>query len=265
MKKWIVAQAALRVVPGGTKLCDMPFGVVVDPTGNLQEITYSGLQTVWAEVVYTSSVRTYRGWTYSAFLEDYDPEDHPPIVHIPHQTENPQDAAQYMVWLNRVQYNLCGELCVCHLAHCDLGTMLEEWEAKAPSIYNNVFYGGRARTTGLPDLRSMLSIFGYSELPTLADGLRDPVLERALVTPQRMEKMLQEHQAIVGVRIETYLGRLKPSGVGHWVVLNNVYPHGINGGAVEIYNPFSNQMEGYSWAEFTASMGAPLGLWVKRR
>lgn len=244
----------------------MPFGALVNATGNRQAIVYSGMLTEWVEVIYQTDLREYRGWSYGAFFEDYDPADHPQVVNIPHQTDSPQDAAQYMVWLNQVQYNLCGELCVCYIAHADLGAMLTDWKVKMQSVFNRIFYGGRSRTTGLPDLENMLSLFGYPAPSVRLDaGLRDPILERALVTPARMESMLQLHQAIVGVKIESYLGRLKPSGIGHWVVLENVYPHGINGGHVEIYNPFTNQMEGYSWAEFTASMGAPLGLWVARR
>lgn len=31
LKKWVVIYAPLRAVPGGTKLCDMPFGTLLDP------------------------------------------------------------------------------------------------------------------------------------------------------------------------------------------------------------------------------------------
>ena len=264
--RWIVTYAKLRDVPGGKLLCEMPFGSLVFATGEIREIVYSGQSTTWAEVIYQTGLKEFHGWVYDEFIEPYDLHDHGPVVAIPNQTTNPQDAAQYMVWLDKVQYNLCGELCVCYIAKSDLGTMLTEWKAKAPSMWNSVFYNGKARTTGLPDLESMLSIFD-TPAPTfrLDVCLRDPLLGRALITPARMERLLEMHQAIVSVKIESTFGRLKPSGIGHWVVLNTVYPHGINSGMVEIYNPFTNLMEGYSWAEFTASMGAPLGLWVARR
>lgn len=263
---WTVTQARLRDMPGGNLLCEMPFGSLVHATGQTYDMVYSGQITTWAEVLYQTSQRTYKGWVYAPFIEAYDLHGYQPVVSIPNQTDNPQDAAQYMIWLGNTQYNLCGELCVCYVAKSDLGSMLADWKAKAPSMWNSVFYGGKARTTGLPDLESMLSIYGYPAPSVRLDaGLRDPILGRALVTPQRMENMLQLHQAIVGVRIETHLGRLKPGGVRHWVVLNSVYQHGVDGGMVEIYNPFTNLMEGYSWAEFTNSMGAPLGLWVARR
>jgi hypothetical protein len=254
----------LRDTPGGNLLCEMPFGSRIQATGITFDMVYSGQITTWAEVIYQTSQRTYKGWVYAPFIEPLDMHDHRPIVSIPHQTENPQDAAQYMVWLGNVQYNLCGELCVCYIARSDLGAMLTDWQAKAPSIWNNVFYGGRARTTGLPDLASMLAVYERSDPIRLDAGLRDPILGRALVTPARMEKMLVTHQAIVGVKIETTFGRLKPSGVGHWVVVESVYPHGVNSGVVHLYNPFTNLTEGYSWSEFVQSMSAPLGLWVAR-
>ncbi|MBI5933269.1 MAG: hypothetical protein HY867_06140 [Chloroflexi bacterium] len=262
---WTVTQTRLRDEPGGALLCEMPFGSRIYATGQTTQIIYSGQTTSWAQVIYQTSIRTYTGWCYAPFIEPLDLHDERPIVPIPHQTENPQDAAQYMIWLNQIQYNLCGELCVCYIAEAPLDHMLTEWQAKAPTVWNSVFYGGRARTTGLPDLTSMLTIYGYPAPVRLDAGLLDPILGRPLVTPARMERMLVTHQAIVGVKIETTFGRLKPSGVGHWVVLENVYPHGVNGGVVQIYNPFTNHMEGYSWAEFTASMGAPLGLWVARK
>lgn len=262
---WTVVQARLRSVPGGALLCEMPFGSLVRATGERRDIVYGGRITTWAEVEYLTSQRLYRGWVYEPFIEAYDLHDNKPIVSIPNQTANPQDAAQYMVWLGQTQYNLCGELCVCYIAHADLGEMLEAWKAKAPLVWNSVFYGGRSRTTGLPDLISMLSVYDFPAPVRLDTALRDPILERTLATPGRMSEMLVDHQAIVGVRIETTFGRLARTGVGHWVALDNVYPHGINGGMVSLYNPFTNLMEGYTWAEFTASMGAPLGLWVERK
>jgi hypothetical protein len=267
LNRWITTSyAPLRDVPGGRKLCDMPFGSKVSVSGEQREIEYSGENTLWSEVIYRTGTKTFTGWTYDPFLEIYDPADHPQVLDIPHQTDSPQDAAQYMVWFNQVQYNLCGELCVCYLAHADILDLIAEWGVKAPSTFNRIFYGGRSRGTGIPDLESMLSVFSYPAPSVRLDaGLRDPILGRALVTPARFERMLQLHQAIVSVKIDGTFGRLKPSGIWHWVVLNNVYPHGVNNAAIEIYNPFSNEMEGYSWAEFTASMGAPLGLWVERK
>ena len=263
---WVVSHANLRDTPGGRKLCEMPFGSLVYATGQTSDIVYSAMITTWANIIYQTGAAEFNGWVYAPLIEPYDLHDHQPVVSIPHQTVNPQDAAQYMHWIGNVQFNLCGELCVCYLMGVSLDDLLLAWEPHSPSVFKRIFYGGKSHGTGIADLDDMLTIF---DMPTpslrLADGLADPVLGRALVTPARMEFLLQRYQAIVGVRIETHLGRLKPGGAYHWVVVNSVYPHGINSGAVEVYNPFTNLMEGYSWAEFTASMGSPQGLWVARR
>lgn len=263
-----MAQAPLRTDPGGrVKLLDMPRHRLCDPTGVTQEVLYRGIPTTWAEVVYHDSAGRHYGWVYAALLEDYDETDHPPIVSIPNQTTDPQDAAQYMIWRDQKQYNMCGELCVSFIAVADLGALLNDWQAKAINIFQRVFgSGGRARGTGLGELDSMLSIFGYPTPSIRLDiGLRDPILERPLVTPARIQSMLTLHQAIVGVKIDGATGNLRGSGIAHWVVLENVYPHGINRGMAEIYNPYHNQMQGYSWDELVSSMGSPYGLWVARR
>lgn len=269
MIKWVVTQARLRDVPGGQPgsiiLCEMPFGSLVEVVGESTS-TYSGMLTPWTEVIYQTSLRTYRGWTYSGFLEDYDPAEHLPVVAIENPTPNPQDAAQNAILFGQTQYNLCGQLCVAYLAGVSLETMLNVWGVKAPTVFNRIFYGGRGRTTGIPDLQSMLTAFDFSTpAQPFQDALRDPVLERTLVTPGRVARLLQERRAIIGVSIEGALGRLKPSGIPHWVVLEQVHPRGINDAVVEIYNPYTNQMEIYSWAELIASMGTyPHGLWVER-
>ena len=266
LNRWIVTYAKLRDVPGGNLLCEMPFGSLVHATGEIREIVYSGQSTTWAEVIYQTGLKEYHGWVYDEFVEAYDLNNHFPKVDISNQTLSPQDAAQYMIMFNQVQFNLCGELCISYLMGVSLDDLLLGWEPHSPSVFKRIFYGGKSRVTGIPDLNDMLIIFDVpTPALTLPDGLRDPLLERALITPARMERLLEMHQAIVSVKIESTFGRLKPSGIGHWVVLNTVYPHGVNGGMVEIYNPFSNLMEGYSWAEFVTSMSAPLGLWVARR
>lgn len=262
---WTVTQTRLRDTPGGNLLCEMPPCSRIYATGQTFDMVYSGQPTTWAEVIYQTSQRTYKGWCYQPFIEPLDLHDSPPVVNIPHQTDNPQDAAQYMVWLNNVQFNMCGELCVCYIRGVALDDLLSAWAPHSPSVFNRIFYGGKSKGTGVPDLKDMLAIYDVQGSTLLPDSLRDPILGRPLVTPARMEKLLVTHQLIVGVKIETTLGRLKPSGTDHWVVLENVYPHGVNSGVVHLYNPFTNLMEGYSWNEFTASMAAPLGLCVARK
>jgi hypothetical protein len=94
-----------------------------------------------------------------------------------------------------------------------------------------------------------------------------------------MAKMLKTHYLIAGVGIESLKGRLKTgsNAIRHWVVVERITPAGKqyqnkyfggNRGWVELYNPFMNVIEEYSYREFTTSMhetGADwYGLWVKR-
>lgn len=268
-QKYAITQARLRNLPGGqpgsTVLVEVPQGHIVEFTGNETSSVYNGILSPWIQIVYSAAGRTWGGWSYAAFFNDY--EAPRPVVKIENPTDEINDAAQYVIFRGIKQVNLCGELSVAYLVGCSLGELLQKWEPHAPTVFNRIFQGGKGSVTGIPDLHSMLSAFDVpTPCLTLADGLRDPILERALVSPQRVERMLQSHRAIVSVKIETQFGRLRPSGVGHWVVLENVYAHGIDNGAVEIYNPFSNSMEGYTWNEFTqsAKLGYPLGIWVER-
>lgn len=267
-KKWVVAQAPLRELPNAKsrKLLDLPFGALASLTGRTEPGVTSGVLHEWVEVIYLTASQRHVGWVYDGYLEAYTEEFQPHVVSIQSPTINPNDAAQYMVWHGKTQYNLCGELCVCYIAGDEIEAMLSKWEAQAITIYQRVFgSGGMARGTNTAELDSMLSIYGYPTPSTRLDtGLRDPLLGRPVVTPGRMAAMLSNHRAIVGVKISKSTGDLRTSGILHWVVVEDVAPDGINRGWVELYNPFPNRMQRYSWAEFVASMGAPYGIWVRR-
>jgi hypothetical protein len=266
-KKWVVAQAPLRELPNAKsrKLLDLPLGALVSLTGRTEPGVTSGVLHEWVEVIYLAAAQRHIGWVYDGYLEPYTEEFPPHVVSIQSPTINPNDAAQYMVWRGKTQYNLCGELCVCYIAGDDIEAMLSKWEAKAISFYQRVFGSGMARGTNTAELDSMLSSYGYPTPSTRLDtGLRDPLLGRPVVTPGRMAEMLSTHRAIVGVKISKSTGDLRTSGILHWVVIEDVTPDGINRGWVELYNPFPNRMQRYSWTEFVASMGAPYGIWVRR-
>ncbi len=78
--------------------------------------------------------------------------------------------------------------------------------------------------------------------------------------------MLTTHYLIAAIRIDSVAGNLGGGRVGHWVVLDKVFPEGINRGWVEIYNPFPNKRQEYSYSEFIKSCEAEswTGLWVNR-
>ena len=80
-----------------------------------------------------------------------------------------------------------------------------------------------------------------------------------------------EYHLVAGVFMRSddhYTGKLSGQGIGHWVVLESVTPNGRasgNGGWTEIYNPFPNKRQEYSYDEFMASFRTLDGLWVKRK
>ena len=78
--------------------------------------------------------------------------------------------------------------------------------------------------------------------------------------------MLEKYYLIAGVKIDLNSGKLRGQGIGHWVVLDKIVPNGINGGWVELYNPFPNKRQEYSYDEFIKSCGGPSwsGVWIKR-
>jgi hypothetical protein len=264
MEKWVVRYSPVYKFPGREWLIDLPMGTLVKTTGKTQDLIYRNVPTVWEEIIITFAPRTWQGWIYSAFLEAY-VEEYPSAVEIEHPTVNPQDAAQYTTWRGQIQYNLCGELCVAYIVEKSIETLLTEWEAKAPAAYKSVFVNGAARTTGIYDLESILKIYGYPvPLQTYAEGLRDPVIAQTLITPGRLAKKLKTHYAIVGVSIDAATGNLKTFGTAHWVVVERCIPDGDNHGWVELYNPFPNRTQIYSWMEFTSS-AMLRGAWIQRK
>jgi hypothetical protein len=94
--------------------------------------------------------------------------------------------------------------------------------------------------------------------------------------------MLETHFLVALVTINSYgklirkpddtstkRGKNRPvveKGIGHWVTVDKITPNGINAGRVEIYNPFHNKRQEYSFSEFIKSCSSPAwaGWWVKR-
>jgi hypothetical protein len=257
MMLWINHYTSLLRVPlsVSSKVCDLPKNAVVE---SLEE--YDG---DFMRVRYTAS-RVFEGWVLIAYAEI--------VEHVlPHnvvdmgdlQTPNRQDAAQYVLYLNNVQYNLCGEMCICAIFGANLSAFLKDWKAKPLSWYDRVFKGGRSRTTGIAELRDMASFYP-GETATINESLKDPHSGKILLSPRRLNFLVTKGwQIIIGVKIETGKGELRFSGVPHWVVVTDVKPTSIDRALVTIYNPFGNQAEQYSWREFTQSVGVPYGLMLR--
>lgn len=159
-----------------------------------------------------------------------------------------------------------------------IGTVLDHWREVQPLLYKKHVIDNE--TTSSEPLKSILRAYGYTNPGDFTDftaGLTDPVTRKYLPSPGRMAKMLETHFLIAGVGINK-AGIVKNRGeIRHWVVVEKMRPvgrhyltkhFGGNGGWVELYNPFMNVMEEYSYLEFANSMSETglwsSGLWVKR-
>lgn len=188
-------------------------------------------------------------------MNEYYPDS---VLKIPNATPETKDAAQYMLHRGRKQYNLCGEFCVAYCMQDDACTnnideFLAYWEAKETKWYNSLFKDKLARTTGVYDLNKMLGAYGAKSMP-----LNLPIKPIAFLA------MLDKYQLILGVSID-YTGYLVGQGIRHWEVLERIMVVDERHAICDLYNPFTNAMEPYSWKELTTSMGPyKQGLWVER-
>lgn len=183
------------------------------------------------------------------------------ILKIPSATPNETDAAQYIIRNGKNQYNLCGEFCVAYClqdeTHTDtIDEFLDYWQAKNLKWYQTLFPNGIGRTTSIYDLKRMIEEYEYPPPSLLFSGLP--------VNPYVIQATLNDYQAIVGVQID-HAGYLVGRGIYHWVVLDAINVVDKLHSIVYIYNPFTNNIEPYSWREFMTSTGAyKNGLWIKR-
>jgi hypothetical protein len=68
------------------------------------------------------------------------------------------------------------------------------------------------------------------------------------------------NKAIVSVHIDGQTGRLNGGGILHWVCIVDTFEDRCGYGMVDVYNPYPNRVERYSYAEFLASARAPYGI-----
>lgn len=269
---WVTNYAGLYTVPTVTRLMYLNAGARVMPTGRMKQSSVNGAPRWFAEVEYTykagGKVQTVTGWIYVHYLEALRHEFPDGVIRADNATDDPNDAAQFNVYGGKVQHNLCGQFCVLYVSgwHEDINWFLDQWKEKAPNAWQRVFPSYQGRGTDIGDLNSMLSVFPEYRLPAVGYGtaLTDPVKGAPLVTPGRIENLLEDNFVIASCRIDGNTGRLRGQGVGHWVVLEKVIPDGIGNGWVELYNPFPNRRKRYSWSEWLLSSGQPYGIVVPR-
>jgi hypothetical protein len=263
---YAIAQTGLYKSPGTGRLLDILPGAWVElqlsDAGDPMQVTipFGGLQsTLWTQIAYNGNI----GWVYDPKLEELIYLYGQDVVGIFHPTPNRYDLKQYLVLDDgRTLYNGCGEFCVAYITGTSIDEFFNNWKAKSPAWYQRIVPANR--TTGIVDLDDMLKTYGH-RVPSLRwdAALYDPIVKRALVSPGRMRTLLETKQLIAGVKID-HSGRLNGSGVGHWVVVEEIQPNGIQGGFVRLYNSAPNAIELYSWSEFTKSSPEVYGIWVER-
>lgn len=282
-KKWVVDNK----VPVGQS--NNPEPIYILKLGNIvnvrrQNVHVEGSDISWSEIVYfdTSYSReekkyittTISGWVDGLYLEDYIEKYPENEVTILNPTENPNDAQQYMLWEGDIKYNMCGEFCAAYIVKKDIDpassieSVLERWR-DSPSKDSFSYSSSRVRD-GLyaPHIRNILQTyteFNNTQDKDLIVDLKEGLKGRYL-TWEGIKDKLKTHFLIANVRISKSKGELIKKnlpGVQHWVLLENVTR---NGNRVELYNPFPNQRQEYSFTEFASSCSAGLtGLWVKRK
>jgi hypothetical protein len=247
MKKWIVKRNGytplMETATGTRKLQNLYYGIVVEgdkgaDVNGFSPVEYGGQY----------------GWIKSEWIEDYIEGMDSNCVDIADiQTADPNDAQQYIDWKGIKQVNFCGQLCVCYSLGLKLSDFLNTWYTKQPSLYQRIFGAGRARGTGPGELVEM-----YQFMDINAKLYNDKQY-----SPARLQSLASH--VIVSTRIDTATGRLNGGGVGHWVLVTDVIPERTGYGFVDVYNPFPNRLERYSWAEFIASARMPYGVIIDAR
>lgn len=187
-----------------------------------------------------------------------EPAEELPVFEVPIAHPNPAYAArQYINVENRKLTNLCGEFSVAFIVKDSIDNMLARWKEVQPWLYSDIILNNRG--TDIQNLVTILRAYGYNTPGDLTGFVQ-------VSSPRRLAQMLETHLWLAGVGIETSNGgRLKCDGrVRHWVVVDKFTPERKYGGWIELYNPFMNRWEEYSFKEFKESAGTFSGLWVKR-
>lgn len=297
-KNWCINLAPFLEAPNGKKLFELSRGAIVEPTGQTTSLSTRGFDNLlhdiaWMEVRYQDGLGMHTGWVRSDFFDEYvekfpmnevvipsGPTD--PADPFPYATGNPNDAAQDLVLgkdehgKELVKFNLCGELCVAFVTGVGIKEFLKKWKGQPGSLYAQTLGGASDKTTDASLIKDMLKPFDFSIANNnVADfTLTEPTIFGGNLSPGKFKKKLQTHYLIARVIINRFSGKLIPDDslkqdwTGHWVVLDKITPNASDGGRVEIYNPFMNRRQEYSYNEFMKSLGPSssyTGIWVKRK
>ena len=193
------------------------------------------------------------GWVPEKFLEIY-MENYPKDCVDMEGLETPdkEDAEQFALYNKVKQTNLCGELSVCYILDVGLKSFLSHWEIKDPPFWKRIFSSGKGRGTGNVELQEMFEMF----------DVNSKTLNQQKWTPTLLKTLIENGDVICSVSIDGSSGRLRGSGILHWVVPVSITLERQGYGLVNLYNPYSNRIEVYSWNEFQSSARMPYGVFV---
>ena len=183
------------------------------------------------------------GWIETEYLEPYIealPKDCVDMSGL--QTSDEYDAQQYIVVGKKRVVNACGMISIAYLTGKPLLEVIETWKAEYPNHYRIIDNGNWL--TSSDDLITILSALGVE-----AEKIR---LKR--YTPSRITG-----REIVAV-IMNFVGRLHTTGMRHWVVPVSVQPERQGYGTIDLFNPYPNRIERYSWNEFVTSAAIVSGV-----
>lgn len=219
-------------------------------TGQLQREQSTGIN--WRQVQYTDTKnKDWIGWVddlkISPYRENF-PQNCVDMSNI--QTTSEVDAQQYVTWENKTQYNYCGQISCSYLFGVRLSDFLTTWKQKDINSYKRIHGSDMvADGTSDADLIGFFTMYG-KQAKKLSGNI-------STYTPETLERMTG---AIVSVHINNATGRLEGDGTLHWVVVTKAIDERTGYGLVEIYNPFPNRIEVYSYKEFIVSARSPYGV-----
>jgi hypothetical protein len=229
------------------------------------------------------------GWAKDSDLDDYLEDEREEfrkfVVKIENQTENSTDAQQYFYikdasGKDAIRHNMCGELCVAYILEKGIQAVLDTWREKPGSRYNEMV-GAADKPLGRPHMEDLFAVHGieYERYQKLDDGgkpfpynqlaFADENQRRAdqRFASQAFQERLSDFYFITHLKINLDTGDLEraqaPGERNHWIVVDKVTR---NGGRVELYNPFPNKREEYTFSEFYKAIGSNLnsGWWIKK-
>ncbi len=249
------------------KICDLIKGTIILYNEIADVKDENGL--LWHNVIYRTNFQIFLGYLPDYLLEPFFSSlVESNVIKIKNATQSDSDFSQDIIVKGNILFNLCGEFSVLYCAgwrEFDIEDWLDEWKIKSPSYFNRIFYGGRSKPTSLDDITNMFQSFeNYPKIfKTIAESFvfRDKII----FSPYKVLEILKTNRLLIGCKIEGQYGRLRQSGIPHWVVLERIFPL-ARGGTVDIFNPATNSVESdYSWDDLIASCGQiPYGIAISR-